>query len=333
MTIHAILSSVRQNRRNLVFGAILASTSPHHSGKAAAAQTSRGVSGWVPGPALPMPRSEFSATVLEGQIFVAGGFGMETDVSSLNPTTGEWTRHAELPSPRHHLGLAALNGHVYVAGGHAGDTNSATETFWRLDPALDRWEDVAPLPQGPRGALGCAALDGKLYVAGGSSRDLAGPATADVASFDPVDGVWTTLPPLPTAREHLSLAAVAGKIIAIGGREGGDADPTLGAATDLYDPVSGEWQRRAPLPVPRSGMGIASDGSSVIVLGGEGADGIHTAVNRYDVETDTWSDLADLPIGRHGAAAVIFDRTLYAIGGSTLAWNVRNISGVDMLAI
>jgi len=129
------------------------------------------------------------------------------------------------------------------------------------------------------------------------------------------------------------VAAVAGKIIAVGGRNGGDADHVRGTATELYDPVSGEWQRCAPLPVPRSGMGIASDDSSVIVLGAEGADGIFTAVNRYDVETDTWSNLAELPTGRHGTAAAIVDRTLYAIGGSTLAWNVRNIFGVDMLAI
>jgi hypothetical protein len=86
-----------------------------------------------------------------------------------------------------------------------------------------------------------------------------------------------------------------------------------------------------PLPVPRSGMGVASDGDAVIVLGGEGPEGIYDQVNRYDPAADEWSSLPDLPQGRHGVGAAIVDRTLYAIGGSTLAWSVQNIFGVDSL--
>ncbi|MGB3305244.1 MAG: kelch repeat-containing protein [Thermomicrobiales bacterium] len=289
---------------------------------------------WTSSAALPAPRSEFAATVLAGKIYIAGGFGADSDFTRFDPESGEWTELAPLPAPRHHLGLAALGDAVYVAGGHTADTNTATDTFWRYDPDLDHWEDGPVLPQGPRGALGCAALGDRLYAVGGSSGDLGGPATADVACFDPERGTWSMAAPLPTAREHLAVAATSTRLLAIGGRNGGaDIGPELGGATEIYDPSTDSWERGTSLPVPRSGMGAASDGDVVIVLGGEGPDGVYDQVNRYDPATDEWSSLPDLPQGRHGVGAAIVDRTLYAIGGSTLAWSVQNIFGVDSLRL
>ncbi|HWK81712.1 MAG TPA: hypothetical protein VNP95_13155 [Thermomicrobiales bacterium] len=294
---------------------------------------------WTSGPPLPSARSEFAGVFLDGSIVVAGGFGAESTVSRLDLASGVWSDLAPLPEPRHHLGLAALDGAIYAIGGHDA-THGATDTAWRYDPEADAWSDLPPLPQGPRGALGCAALNGTIVAVGGSSGDLSGPATADVAAFDPATETWTLLPPMPTAREHLAVAAAGGILVAIGGRNGGQFDPAMDTAVERYDPSTGDWRTGSPIPDGRSGMGVAVDvdvdAASIIVLGGEGREGtngLYNRVQRYEVAADAWSDLPALPVARHGIAAAVADGVLYAIGGSTRAYTVANTDAVDRLPL
>jgi len=176
-------------------------------------------------------------------------------------------------------------------------------------------------------------LDGKVYAVGGSSWDLSGPATADCACFDPATKAWTVLEPMPTAREHLAVGAAGGLLVAIGGRNGGDVAPEMAGAAEVFDPETASWRSGAPLPVPRSGMGVASSGDAIIVTGGEGIEGLYVDVNRYDPVTDAWDALPSLPGGRHGTASAYVDGSLYAIGGSTLAWGIQGIADVSVLEI
>jgi len=302
------------------------------SGSSAASQaspTSPNAS-WETSPPLPAPGSEFASAVIDRTIFVAGGFDVESRLFAFDSEALVWRKGADLPEPRHHAGLTALDGHVYLAGGHD-HGSEAVDTFWRYDPGQDAWEDLPPLPQGPRGALGLAALDGKVYAVGGSSWDLSGPATADCACFDPATMEWTALEPMLTAREHLSVGAAGGLLVAIGGRNGGDVAPEMAGATEVFDPETASWRTGAPLPVPRSGMGVASSGDAIIVTGGEGIEGLYVDVNRYDPVTDAWDALPSLPGGRHGAASAYIGDRLHVIGGSTLAWGIQSIADVSVL--
>jgi len=254
---------------------------------------------WETSQPLPASGSEVAAAVIDRTIFVAGGFDVESRLFALDSEALVWREGANLPEPRHHAGLTAMDGYVYLAGGH--DRGSeVVDTFWRYDPDQDAWEELPPLPQGPRGALGLAALDGKVYAVGGSSWDLSGPATADCACFDPATKAWTVLEPMPTAREHLAVGAAGGLLVAIGGRNGGDVAPEMAGAAEVFDPETASWRSGAPLPVPRSGMGVASSGDAILVTGGEGIEGLYVDVNRYDPVTDAWDALPSLPGGRLG---------------------------------
>jgi N-acetylneuraminic acid mutarotase len=290
---------------------------------------------------LEAARSEYAATVLDDQIYVAGGFGAGHRFDRYDPVNDTWVALADLPEPRHHLSLIALDGAVYIAGGLDEAENSATETFWRYDPAADAWESLAPLPQGPRGSLGGGVIDGKLYIVGGSAGNLSGPATADLTRYDPAADQWDLLAPMPTPREHLGVAAAAGQLIAIGGRDGSHEEPSMLSATEIYDPASDSWRAGAALPVPRAGMGAATDGTIVIVIGGERfttetgewvPETIGT-VDRYDPVADAWTSLDPLPQARHGIVAAIVQGSLYAIGGSTEAGTVQNVARVDRLTL
>jgi len=332
---------MRSISRRLIFAAPVAALAAHRLSISGFAQATPDLDGWERAARLEVARSEYAATVLDGRIYVAGGFGAESRFDRYDPDADSWEALADLPAPRHHLCLVALDGAVYLAGGLDREANRATDTFWRYDPSANAWETLAPLPQGPRGSLGGGAIDGALYITGGSSGDLAGPATADLARYDPAEDRWELLTPMPTPREHLGVAAAAGRLVAIGGRNGSHEDLAMLSATEIYDPATDTWQTGAALPVPRAGLGTASDGRMVIVMGGERfttdsgermPETIGT-VDRYDVEADAWSSLQPLPVPRHGIAAAVVDGTLYAIGGSTAAGTVENVSEVDRIAL
>jgi N-acetylneuraminic acid mutarotase len=333
-------SRIRLTRRSAVattMAMIGVGIAPAHS----RAQATPVAGGWGSAAPLPVGRSEFAATVLDGKIYVAGGFGAESSFDRYDPETDTWESLAGLPAARNHLGLAALDGAVYITGGHNHESNSATDTFWRFDVAAGEWQALEPLPQGPRGALGAVALDGAIYAVGGSSGDLSGPATADVARYDVASSTWAMMAAMPTAREHLAVGVAGGRIVAVGGRNGGNEDLTLISATEIYDPAGDSWTTGAALPVPRAGFGTASTGDTVIVVGGERFTddagnpdaNAYAAVNAYDVENDTWTELPDLPQARHGMAAAVLDNLFYAIGGSTVPGQVQNVDRVDTLSL
>ena len=101
----------------------------------------------------------------------------------------------------------------------------------------------------PRGALSVTAHEGKLYAIGGYDRTANSVA---VEAYDPVRNLWVSRAPLPTGRDHLAAATVAGKIYAIGGRVDGDYHRNL-SVTEVYDPATDSWARVADLPTARVG--------------------------------------------------------------------------------
>ena len=65
-----------------------------------------------------------------------------------------------------------------------------------------------------RGEVQATVLNGLLYVAGGIDR---GHSLATFETFDPRDGRWTELAPLPEPHDHIGIAALGGKVYVTGG--------------------------------------------------------------------------------------------------------------------
>ncbi|HET7090058.1 MAG TPA: hypothetical protein VFL17_15585, partial [Anaerolineae bacterium] len=73
---------------------------------------------WTMGkPMIPPYRSEMPAVVLDGMIYVPGGFGGESRLERYDPIADEWEALADMPDGRHHLMAAAHDGYLYVFGG------------------------------------------------------------------------------------------------------------------------------------------------------------------------------------------------------------------------
>ena len=62
--------------------------------------------------------------------------------------------------------------------------------------------------------------DGKIYLAGGRP-----PQGSDFAVYDPRSNSWQVLPILPTQRNHITGAAISGRIHVVGGRQGDGLSP------------------------------------------------------------------------------------------------------------
>jgi N-acetylneuraminic acid mutarotase len=168
-----------------------------------------------------------------------------------------------------------------------------------------------------------AVHDGKLYAIGGYEGKANSGA---VEVYDPVADSWTSRASLPTPRDHLAAATVAGKVYAIGGRLKGDYHRNL-SVTEIYDPRTDKWIRAPDLPTARSGITAAEAGGRIYVFGGEGADGTFSDNEAYDPSRDAWQAMAPLPTARHGLASAVVDGRIFVIsGGPTPGGSFSNLN-------
>ena len=177
-----------------------------------------------------------------------------------------------------------------------------------------------------RAELG-GAWDGTyVYLAGG--RGAGGPlppysvAILDaVERYNPSSDTWATLPNLPTARAGLGLAAVGGKVYAIGGRTGGQGILKNGNVLDTVEIYDGTWSAGPSMPTPRSDFAITVSGTDIYVIGGwDGTDSSGGDLGTVEVlhtGTGIWETLLPMPSARTAPAATTVGGTVYVVGGHT----------------
>jgi N-acetylneuraminic acid mutarotase len=286
--------------------------------------------GWESGPPVPLARGEVAAAVVGREIAIVGGFladgATSPQVDAFEPASGRWRRLPDLPAGRNHALAAAWRGRLYVAGGYGADGRA--RTAWFLERG--KWRALPRLPYG-LAAGGAAVVGDKLYLVGG----VAGPPDRSVLVARALvldlrrPTAWRFAPG-PGGREHLAVAARAGRIYALGGRTAGfDTNLHL---VEAWRPGERAWRRLAPLPESRGGTGAAAVGGSIVSVGGEATDGTIASVYAYDVARATWRRLPDLPTPRHGLGVAALGGRVYVIaGGRTPGLAVSDV--VESLAV
>lgn len=138
---------------------------------------------------------------------------------------------------------------------------------------------------------------------------------------------WTTMTPMPKARDGFGVAVVDGKIYAIGGYNG-----TYLNTNEMYDPVTDTWTTKTPMQYPRYGFGIAVYQNKIYVMGGTVGLFKTTTVNEvYDPATDTWETKTGLPNHRSLLSANVVDNKIYLIGGVETWWPPHVCSKVNFV--
>lgn len=268
---------------------------------------------WVNRTPVPTPRTEVATAILDGELYVIGGFESNdqpsTVVEVLNLTEDEWREVASLPTPLHHARAVALDGAVHVFGGYNAVPFQATPTHVVYDPAADSWQQAEPLPNA-RGGHGAAVFNDSAYLVGGVGADGELLATVDV--FHPDDGSYTQAPDLPSPRDHLGVAATETGVHAVGGREQ-SLDSNL-ATHEVYVPGH-EWIEAQPMPTARGGIDAAELDGFVVVAGGEAQEETFGEVEAWHPRQPNWTSLPDMPTPRHGLGVDSYHGQLITTAG------------------
>jgi N-acetylneuraminic acid mutarotase len=133
-----------------------------------------------------------------------------------------WSAAAELPAARKRMAAVELGGKLYAIGGHVNDFGGRLflPTVHAYDPALNKWRQVAGLPDGRSHFHNAVAVvDGNIVVAGG--KTAADAVLADVLLYDPIVNRWRKVGAMPESRNSGLLASVGGELIYTTGSSGG----------------------------------------------------------------------------------------------------------------
>ena len=238
---------------------------------------------WQRGADMPTPRTNAKAAVVNGTIYVFGGYHskdkflqnwkMVDHVEAYDPLTDTWTQKKEMPISRFYFGLGVVAGKVYLIGGTTG-----------LDAGQEQRMDRADI-------------------------------------YDPATDTWAKGPKMPTRRNPGGVAVVSNRIYVIGG-EGWPPPQNWGADTFLgsieeYDPISRQWKKKKDMLEIKNWFSSAIVGNDIYLIGGytlEGGLQEVATVNVYHPRTETWQEIAALPnpLGPYDAATV--DGKIYVFG-------------------
>ena len=284
------------------------------------------------------PEAELLA-VMKHVRFVAMSSGF------LRETVGAWPalRSAEARDMLFNAVLPAVDGTkvvprsgfgpclIYVVGGKVdGDVDDGVELY---DPKNSSWTQLASMTA-PRIGHGCVALDGKLYAVGGSgagTSEVPVGYTAEV--YDPQADRWQPLADMSTVRCGLTLAAVGGKIYAIGGYS--EVETAEVSSVEAYDPQLGAWAPVADMSVEREWHASVVLDGKIYAMGGAPLNfaqaTMQATVEVYDPQADSWQRVASMPQGRCDHAAAAMGGKIYVSGGS-INWE-ENDSSVSSLFV
>lgn len=207
-----------------------------------------------------------AASVLAGEIYVAGGYGNNgqatTAVEAYSPLNDAWRPVTALPRPVAGAVAMVSDGLLYLFGGEDGETILADAFVY--DPARQQWQTLPPMQQARTMAVG-GALSSKLYVVGGSDGNA---PLSSCEVFDPTTGEWSQCPSMQQGRAAAGSTVFLNKLYVVGGDiEGQDA------AGEVYDAAEETWSTfNIPMLADEPDwpyVGVSSVETHIYALGGE----------------------------------------------------------------
>ena len=286
---------------------------------------------------------QVAATVRPGEpnarIYLFGGYEQNPDdfepvqvrrFNVYDPGRNRWVKKGSMPYGFYAAnGAEVIEGKIYIAGGFQG-TSTILSTMLEYSPKTDSWRTLPGPRPGAYGATG--VIGGQLYVltGWGLSRTI-----GYLDRYDPISGVWSSLPDAPHAHLAGGGAAIGGKLYVVGGIS--DGNFTVNGDLDVYDPVTNSWSSLAPMPNPRLLVAVTALNGKLYVFGGR-TGGLNSTVvadvDVYDPATNTWSAGVPMPLARESAAVARVQPApgtafAYVMGGADLFQVLTANQGFD----
>jgi N-acetylneuraminic acid mutarotase len=175
------------------------------------------------------------------------------------------------------------------------------------------WTPKAQLPHQIYSGSAVTCQD-KVYFIGGQIDIGSGNYIASNMMFEYKLAMdeWIEKTNMPTARYNLAVAAVDGKIYAIGGDRFLDKN-------EMYDPTTEAWQTLTPMPTARQHIKAAVVNGKIYIIGGLllNYSQVSSKNEVYDPQTDTWEEMAPIPTPKHNYATIVYNDKIYIFGGGT----------------
>jgi hypothetical protein len=222
---------------------------------------------WTNFDKMQLARRSAAGAVLNGDLFVAGGFGNPTLLESYDFNAMHWTTLSNnIGFNLADAGYLSDGKQLAIFGGV--DGNGFVNGTAHLYAASGDWTSLPPIL--PRRALGAAiGADGRWYALGGAAGNDNAHDTDRVQAFTLSPPAWSEAEPLPVPIHNLgAVGAPDGRIYIIGGTVANTAVGDVYA----YRPGAGaRWLGVASLAAPRTGAGavLGHDGRIYAVGGGK----------------------------------------------------------------
>lgn len=280
-------------------------------------------------PDLPKAISSFGAVACDGYVYVYGGHSGKVHSYSADTTLNTFHRlkvsdpakWEELPGGLHLQGLSLVEhgGKVIRVGGmeprHKAGENAdihSTASVQSYDPKAKKWTDLTDLPA-PRSSHDAAVVGDTLVVVGGWTMTAGKAPTwaTDTLTLNLADpkATWVSVKQ-PFVRRALAVAALDGKVYAIGGL---NEDSGMDESVNVFDPKTGTWAKAPPVP----GKGMNAFTPAAFAVGGKlhlnPADG-----KVYRLAADAWEEVSAVKAARYVHRMVpLPDGKLLVIGGAS----------------
>jgi N-acetylneuraminic acid mutarotase len=208
---------------------------------------------WESKTPMPTNRSQLSANVVNGKIYLIGGrTGGQFSTVDLNevydPETDSWTTKAAIPYPVVQYASAVVDGKIFIMGGQDEFADTVNLDLVQIyDPSTDTWSFGTPMPnvvwQAAAGATTGVWAPKRIYLFGGlPAQSLFGTNITQV--YNPETDSWTMGASMPTSRFNFAVGVVNDTVYAIGGTPFFNLEGKSIAANELYIPFGYE----GPLP-------------------------------------------------------------------------------------
>ncbi len=263
--------------------------------------------GWTQKADIPTPRGGATAAVVDGKIYLIGGWPNSTNVAineMYDPSTNTWVTKAPMPTARGFLSSVVMNGVIYVIGGGYPQALRKVEVY---DPATNSWTTRKDLNLARTNGR-AAVVDGKIYVIAGY------PNIQKCEFYDPLTDTWTYFKDFPESSGGVvSVAVYNGLIYVFGGGYGTGLNTLY-----TYDPKTDTWEKKHDLWTRRTVSQACLVNGKIYLIGGATGENVSSAaVEMYDPATDTWWIKSNMPVASAFLSCAVVNDKIYVFEGTT----------------
>eukprot|EP00927_Polykrikos_kofoidii_P047849 TRINITY_DN42133_c0_g1_i1.p1 TRINITY_DN42133_c0_g1~~TRINITY_DN42133_c0_g1_i1.p1 ORF type:complete len:413 (+),score=76.48 TRINITY_DN42133_c0_g1_i1:179-1417(+) len=261
---------------------------------------------WEVVPPLMVPREWACAAVVEGRIYVCGGWGDVPlrSVERFHPSAGTWEAMPPLSVARWGAAAAVVTGKLHICGGLdvVGVSTSSVERLELVGGSGESpvWDPV-PAMSHPRGWPVAGAVAGQLYVCGGRYERHDPISSVERLSTDGT--TWEPMEPMREARFGAALATVGGSLYVCGGA----SKSHLLSSVERFDTTteSPSWESLPAMTTCRGYVAAGAVAGRLHVFGGYDRVDNFRSAEQFNPATGRWFPLPSMNEGRSGAAATV----------------------------